>query len=52
MPRLTARDHAIWFFNPSAIDRSELFKWIGDVKETVVAKYAARLGLVSWGKGT
>ncbi|BEI83326.1 hypothetical protein CcaverHIS002_0311940 [Cutaneotrichosporon cavernicola] len=39
------KDHSIWFFNPAAIDRTELFRWIGTVKETVVAKYAARMGL-------
>jgi RNA-dependent RNA polymerase len=39
------KDHSIWFFNPAAIDRTELFRWIGKVNETVVAKYAARMGL-------
>lgn len=31
----------------TAIDRHELSNWMGRVKETVVAKYSARMGLVS-----
>ncbi|TXT13886.1 uncharacterized protein COLE_00079 [Cutaneotrichosporon oleaginosum] len=39
------KDHAIWFFDPTVIHHLELFLWIGKVTETVVAKYAARMGL-------
>jgi RNA-dependent RNA polymerase len=44
---LIDRDHAMWFIDSKAIDGLELRRWMGDVAETVVAKHAARMGLVS-----
>lgn len=41
------RDHSMWFINNRAIDQLELRTWMGQVKETIVAKHAARMGLVS-----
>jgi len=43
---LTSRDHAIWFIDHKIIDGLELRKWMGSVDETIVAKHAARMGLV------
>ncbi len=37
----------MWFVDPSVIDIRELKSWMGDVAETIVAKHAARMGLVS-----
>jgi hypothetical protein len=37
----------MWFVNHQIIDRIQLSKWMGMPKEKVVAKYAARMGLVS-----
>lgn len=52
-PQLTPRDHAMWFICYDMIDREELLSWMGTVSETVVAKHAARMGLVSGtGSGT
>jgi len=45
--RLIVRDRSIWFINPRVIDGFALRSWMGNVKETVVAKHAARMGLVS-----
>jgi RNA-dependent RNA polymerase len=44
---LTHRDHAIWFIDAKAIDGLKLRRWMGNVEEQVVAKHAARMGLVS-----
>lgn len=41
------KDHNMWFIDHTVIDRPELSRWMGQVKEQVVAKHAARLGLVS-----
>lgn len=41
------RDHAMWFVDHGQVDLLELKRWMGDVKETIVAKHAARMGLVS-----
>lgn len=40
------KDHNMWFIDHTVIDRVELAAWMGQVKEQVVAKHAARLGLV------
>lgn len=37
----------MWFIDTKAIDGLELRSWMGNVAETVVAKHAARMGLVS-----
>ena len=42
-----AREHAVWFINVKQIDALELRRWMGTVDETIVAKHAARMGLVS-----
>lgn len=42
------REHAMWFINNKIIDGLELRNWMGTVHETVVAKHAARMGLVSF----
>ena len=44
--RLTRRDHAIWYIDTQVIDGLELRRWMGSVDETIVAKHAARMGLV------
>lgn len=36
----------MWFVNHDVIDRVALARWMGMPKERVVAKYAARMGLV------
>ena len=41
------RDHSLWFIDTSVIDSLDLRKWMGFVQETIVAKHAARMGLVS-----
>lgn len=38
----------MWFINNKIIDGLELRNWMGTVHETVVAKHAARMGLVSF----
>ncbi|KAL1413347.1 hypothetical protein Q8F55_001106 [Vanrija albida] len=40
------KDHAMWFICYDMINRDELLSWMGTVSETVVAKHAARMGLV------
>lgn len=40
------REHAMWFIDTKVIDGVELRKWMGTVKDTIVAKHAARMGLV------
>jgi RNA-dependent RNA polymerase len=44
---LTFREHAIWYIDSGTIDGLELREWMGNVAETIVAKHAARMGLVS-----
>ena len=36
----------MWFIDTQMIDRLELNAWMGEVKETIIAKHAARMGLV------
>jgi RNA-dependent RNA polymerase len=43
---LIFRDRSIWFINPRMIDGQALRAWMGNVEETIVAKHAARMGLV------
>ncbi|WVR09517.1 hypothetical protein IAU60_006585 [Kwoniella sp. DSM 27419] len=35
----------MWFINPRVIDGHALRRWMGQVKETIIAKHAARMGL-------
>lgn len=37
----------MWFINHEMIDHISLSRWMGMPNEKVVAKYAARMGLVS-----
>lgn len=36
----------MWFVDHGQVDLLELKRWMGDVQETIVAKHAARMGLV------
>lgn len=38
----------MWFIDKQAIDGLELRAWMGNVAETIVAKHAARMGLVRY----